>query len=244
MANVLVDEGHKTAVVALVSNERTELSEGVLNKVVENYGDDEDVQRPLVQRPTLPVTITEKLVTKLTDELKEYLVANHDLPEAAATDIILQARERATIGLVATYNDETDVEALVRQLQSGGRLTPSIILRALCVGDITFFETALSVMGNVPLQNTRLLIHDEGDLGFKSLYAKAGLEPKLLPAFQTAVKLAKSAEGERNDADPETQMRTMLEHILTAHEDIMGEYGHENVDYLLNKFNQIAEKAA
>lgn len=239
VANVLVDEADKSAVVALVSNERVHLSEGVLDKVVDNYGDDEDIQNPLVHRPSLPVTITEKLVAKLSDDLKDYLVANHELSESVATDLILQARERATIGLVATYNDETDVEALIRQLQSGGRLTPSIILRALCVGDIPFFETALSVMANVPLQNARILIHDEGDLGFKSLYAKAGLSAKLLPAFKTAVNLARNAEVDKTDADPDVQMRTMLEHILTAHEDMVGEYGEENVEYLLNRFNHI-----
>ncbi|MDX1738629.1 MAG: DUF2336 domain-containing protein, partial [Alphaproteobacteria bacterium] len=153
VAEVLVDEADKTAVVALVSNDRVDLSEKVLDKVVENYGDDLDVQDPLVKRPTLPITITEKLVTKLTDDLKDYLVKHHDLSEATATDLILQARERATIGLASTYNDETDVEALIRQLHSGNRLTPSIIFRALCVGDISFFEMALSVLANVPLQN-------------------------------------------------------------------------------------------
>ncbi|WP_420549446.1 DUF2336 domain-containing protein [Curvivirga sp.] len=240
VAHVLVDEADKTAVVALVSNERVNLSEGVLDKVVETYGEDEDVQRPLVHRPTLPITITEKLVTKLTDELKDYLVQHHELSEETATDLILQARERATIGLAATYNDETDVEALVRQLHNNGRLTPSIVFRSLCVGDLVFFENALAIMADVPLQNARILIHDEGDLGFKSLYAKGGLPSGLLPAFRTGVSLARDNEKERTDADLEQQTRSMLEHVLTAHEDVIGQYGEENVDYLLNKFNQVA----
>lgn len=240
VADTLVDEGDKKAVVALVSNEKAKLSEGTLGKVVNAYGDDADIQDPLVHRPKLPVTIAEKLVARVSDSLREHLVTHHELPEQAATDIILQVRERTTIGLVSDGAEEQDVEKLVSQIHRNGRLTPSIILRALCVGDLPFFETAMAVMSNVPLNNARILIHDEGELGFKSLYRKAGMPDALFPAFRTAVDTALGAEAERSDADIETQMRRMLERVLTVHENVIDEYGIENVDYLLSKFNALA----
>ena len=244
VADTLVEEGDKQAVVVLVSNDSVDLTENTLNKVVDNYGDDAEVQSPLVHRSQLPINIAERLVTQLSDDLKAHLVAHHELGDETATDLILQARERATISLVSAGADEEDVNALVAQLHENGRLTPSIILRSLSVGDLAFFEASMSVMAKVPLQNTRILIHDEGELGFKSLYGKAGMPGPLFGAFKTAVELVRSAEGERYDDDPDGQMRRMLEHILTVHEDMVDEYGGENVEYLLTKFNSLASDAS
>ena len=51
-----------------------------------------------------------------------------------------------------------------RHLRRNGRLTPSLMLRALCMGDVAILEASLSLLGKVPLTNARLLIHDAGRL--------------------------------------------------------------------------------
>ena len=95
-------------------------------------------------------------------------------------------------------------------------------------------------LAGVPLNNARVLIHDEGRLGLRSLYDKAGLPKALYPAFQSAVRQAREVEGERTDEDPEARMRRLLEHVLTEHEEIVEDFGVETVDYLLTKFNKLA----
>ena len=91
-----------------------------------------------------------------------------------AADLILQSRERSIINL-SSSSSEQDVEKLVVQMHANKRLTPSLVLRALCMGDMAFFEASIAVMANVPLANARILLHDAGNLGVKSLYAKTGL---------------------------------------------------------------------
>lgn len=241
LADAIVENGDEDSVVALVSNTGAEISEASLTKVVDTYGDSPRVQEPLVQRPTLPVQIAEKLVAKVADHLKDYLVQHHELPEETAADLILSSREKATIGLAGNSDD---VAKLVDQLRRSGRLTPSIILRALCVGDVVFFEEALSCLAQVPVPNARILIHDEGDLGLKSLYRKAGLPSSLLPAYRSALEMVHSTEQERTDEDPEQQMRKLLERVLTEHEEIVEEFGAENVDYLLARFSRLSQTAA
>lgn len=237
VSDAIVEHGDEDAVVALVSNTGAEISEKSLDRVVDTYGDSERVQDPLVHRATLPVRVAEKLVTKVADSLKDYLVQHHELPEQTATDLILQSRERATLGLSGPGGSA----ALVDQLQKNGRLTPSIILRALCVGDLDFFEHALSALSDVPVANARILIHDEGDLGLKSLYQKAGMPPALLPAYRSALDMVQNAELERTDDDPDQRMRRLLERVLTEHEEIVEEFGADNVDYLLTKFGRLSQ---
>lgn len=240
VASAIVDSGNEDAVVTLVANENAEISEQTLDKVVDNYGENERVQEPLVKRPSLPVGVAEKLVAKVSDHLKEYLVQRHDLSEEVASDLILQSRERATIGLTSSAED---AEKLVRQLKKNKRLTPSIVLRAICCGDANFFEAAIAILAGVEVQNARALIHDSGELGFKSIYQKAGLPKGLFPAYRAAIDAFHSAEQERTDDGPERRMRRLLERVLTEHEEIVEEYGIDNVDYLIKKFNTLGAPA-
>ena len=102
----------------------------------------------------------------------------------------------------------------------------------------------MALLAEVPLVNARVLVHDDGELGLKSLYEKAGLPPALYPAIRSAMDLAMDAEGERSDADPDYHMRLMLERVLTQIEDLVDEYGIENVDYLLGKLNKLSDASA
>lgn len=240
VSDAIVEHGDEDAVVALVSNEGADISEESLTKVVDTYGDSPSIQDPLVHRNSLPVAVAEKLVAKVADHLKDYLVQHHELPEETATDLILQSREKATLGLSGQGSSE-QIEELVSQLHRNGRLTPSIVLRALCVGDLGFFEHALAMLSGVPVANARLLIHDEGELGLKSLYQKARMPPGLLPAYRSALDMVHSSELERTDDDPEHRIRRLLERVLTENEEIVEEFGADNVDYLLTKFRRLSQ---
>ncbi len=235
VSDALVEAGSEEVVAVLVANEGADLAEQTLHKVVERYGESERVQEPLVHRSRLPITVAERLVAKLTDDLKTYLVTHHELPAAVASDLVLQSRERATIGLLSDENHEPDVEELVRQMEAHGRLTASVVLRALCTGDLTFFEAALAVKADVPLVNARILIHDEGPLGLKSIYEKAGLPERLFPVFRAAFDIAREYERQRSDDDPERRNRLILERMLTQFEDPGEEFDVEDIDYLLGR---------
>jgi uncharacterized protein (DUF2336 family) len=240
VSDALVETGNEDAVVALVGNEGAEISENTLQTVVDRYGDSERVQTPLVHRKSLPVTVSERLVAKVSDQLKEYLVAHHELSPAVAADLLLESRERALVGILAE-GDHADVFELVDQMAESGRLTTSIILRALCTGDLTFFEAAVARKADVPVENARILIHDEGDLGFRSLYDKAKLPDRLYKAFRAAVDIAQVLEAERDDKDPEARARLIMERILTQFEDPLQGYDSDDVDYLLGRLVHVIE---
>jgi uncharacterized protein (DUF2336 family) len=243
VADALVDHGNEAVVVTLVGNEGARISEPALRKVVEKHGDSEAVQRPLVERAVLPVTVAERLVSKLSDNLRDYLVSHHELPPTLASDLVLETRERATVGLLHPGDDDVDVELLIEQLHCNGRLTPSLILRAICVGDIGFMEASLAALARIPLVNARALAHDQGALGLRSLYDKAGLPPAFFPAFRAAVDVAKQTEYDGQDQDRERFARRMLERIVTQVEMIGENLGEENVDYLMAKLNRITGAA-
>lgn len=235
VADALIETASEGAVAALVANEGAELGERSLGRVIDRFGGSEAVQDPLVHRSRLPITIAERLVAVVSETLRQHLVTHHDLPAQVAADLILQSRERATVSLLGGENDEGALERLVAQLAHTGRLTPSLVLRALCMGDVAFFEAAMSHMANVPPTNARLLIHDAGRLGLKSIYDKAKLPAALLPAFRIALDVAKETPYDGGAHDIERHRRRMIERILTQYEDLAA----EDLDYLLAKLGDI-----
>lgn len=237
VADVLVDIGSEGAVAALVANTGAELKVDTLNKVIDRFPDSEIVHTPLVQRDRLPITIAERLVAVVSDKLQNYLVSHHELPSKMAQDVILQCRERATVGLLSGDNDQEALDRLVAQLIQSGRMTPSLMVRALCIGDINFFETALSMLAKVPLTNARLLIHDSGRLGLKSIYEKAKLPPALLPACRVALDVLHETPYDGEDHDLERHRRRLIERILTQYEELAA----EDLEYLLGKMGDIMQ---
>lgn len=238
VADVLAERGDKKAVAVLIANEKAELGEKSLTKALDRFPDSAEIHEPLVARGKLPVTVAERLVALVSEQLRERLVAKHELPNDIAADIVLQSRERATYGLVGGAGD-AELEKLVAQLRRSHRLTPSLLLRALCMGDLPFFEMAMAQLGQVPISNARLLIHDAGRLGLKSLFERTGLPPKLYPALRIAVDVASETDFDGLDHDLERHRRRMLERILTQFEELAS----EDVDYLLTKLTDLTKAA-
>ena len=93
---------------------------------------------------------------------------------------------------------------LVQQLFESDRLTPSIILTALCRGNFTFFEASLARMAGIPLENARRLIKDKGDLGFRSVYQKAGLPDSMFDACRLVLSVMHEISEQGGDVAPGT----------------------------------------
>jgi uncharacterized protein (DUF2336 family) len=236
-ALVAADDPH--AIAALVGNEGAAIAELALHTVLTRHGGAPDVGQSLARRPKLPVEILERLVAVASDRLRELLIERHDLPERLASDLVFQVRERATVGLLSPRSPAGEALELVAHLKRAGRLTPSIILRALCVGDLTLVEAAFATLARIPVHNARLLIHDAGLLGFKSLYDHTGLPKALYRAFRVALDVARVTPLDGGEHDRERRQRRMIERILTQFEDV----GADNLDYLLTKLRETAETA-
>lgn len=239
LSDALVDKGSEGVVATLVGNARAKIADKSLTKVVDRFPDSAMVQEPLVKREQLPVTVAERLVVRVSEKLKDYLVTHHELSPTMAADMVLQSRERATINLVS-QSSETDVEKLVVQLYRNKRLTASLVLRALCMGDMAFFEAAIAVMANVPIVNARILIHDAGRLGLKSLYDKSGMPARLLPAVRVALDVVRETELDGGERDIERYRCRVIERILTQFEDMQ----QEDIDYLIDKLGDMMDETA
>ena len=237
VANALIDHGKSSGVVAaLAANKGAALGDAEVSKILDKHGSDVMVTNSLVTRPNLPLALSERIVTIVSQSLRNYLVERHDMSDEMAADMVLSARERATIMLLPAGAKSADVIEFAQQLHSAGRLSPTLLLRSLCSGDIAFFEAAMSVLSGVPIINARLLIHDQGVLGMQSIYQYAHLPLDLFPAFRAAFDVARDMDYDGGDRDRQRFATRVIERVLTRLEKL----DERNLDYLMSRLQQLA----
>lgn len=243
VADALVDAGTEDAVATLVANEGAEISEGAMHRAVDRFGESERVHGPMVRRGKLPLTVAERLVALISDKLRDHLVTHHALSPATAADLVFEARERATVSLLDDGAVGGDIVQFVHHLKHNGRLTDSLILRAVCMGDIRFLEASLAELTGLPLHSAQLLVHDEGQLGFASLYDQSGLPKRLYPAFQVAVDMTQETDYDGGPNDRARFGQRMLARVLTQVVEIGAQMAPGDVDYLLTKLDGFIAQA-
>ncbi len=239
VADALVNKAGEAAVATLMGNRTARVAEPSLGTAIDRFAGSDRVKANIVHRASVPATIAERLVVMVSETLQAWLVSHHELPPSVATDIVLQSRERATLDL-SHGSGEDGLERMVRQMHHNRRLTPSLVLRALCLGDIAFFEAAMAVMAKVPVMNARILLDDAGPNSLTALYAKAGMPPRLLPAVRTGIEVARGTTFDGGERDRERYRSRVIARILTQFEDLP----QADLDYLLDKLGDVLTVAA
>lgn len=221
------------AVERAVANDNAIFDEQGLSIALDRFAGVSAITAAMVHRNVLPVSVTEKLVAMVSGELFDHLVNNHELPPQIAIDLAIGARERATIDIVEQAARQSDLGRFVQQLNLNGRLSPSLLMRGLCLGHMDFVEYAMAELAGMPHQRMWLLVHDSGPLGLKAAFDRAGLPPRLFHSFRAAVDVYHSIDREGGANDRIVFRKRMLERTLTLFQSVPK----DDLDYLLEKLD-------
>jgi len=234
VSEALVIHAGEPAVVVLMNNRSARITESSLLRAAERFSGSERVKQAMVLRDSLPVTVAERLATMVSRALQEHLIRAHQLPPDIAADLVLKSREHAVIRLSAGATDDT-LWRMVTQMHQNSRLTPTLLLRALCTGDIAFFEASMAVLGDIPLDNAQRLIRDRGRKGLSALFHKAGLPENMLTAFQAAIDVVVETGFDGNPRDLERFRARVISRVLTC----VAMVDDPDADYLLDKLGDV-----
>lgn len=236
MARSIATQAGSGAVAALMGNETALVPDDAFNAALARFGDAAPVQGAMVYRGHLPVGVAEKLVALVSDSLREHLMVHHELPPDLAADLLLQARERATVSLALSSARE-ELPQLIGRLHRNGRLTHGIILRALCTGDFDFFECAMAQLAGIPIANAYQLIYDKGGLGLARLVEHCGMSAEFHGIAQTAIEVSRELQYDGRAGDRERFASRMIERILTS---FPSEFEDNNLEYLFGRLSKIS----
>lgn len=233
VTGAIAAHGAQEAVLRAVANDNATFDEAGLETVLDRFAGVSEITAAMVHREELPLNITEKLVSLVAGEAFDYLVNNHELPPQIAIDLAMGARERVTIDIIEQAVRQKDIARFVQQLNLNGRLSPSLLMRGLCMGHVEFVEHAMAELAGMAHQRMWLMVHDSGPLGLKAAFERAGLPPRLFPSFRAALEVYHSIDREGGTHDRVSFRRRMLERTLTLFQSIPK----DDLDYLLEKLD-------
>lgn len=214
---------------ALAHNAGAVISEASLNRIVERYPQNKPMLSALVSRPQLPAAVAERLLEHVSDSLARTLKDKYQLPGAQIEQEVEEVRENETLNLASRTRDPQEIDKLVGQLMAYKRLTPSLVFSALCQGNLLFFEIALARLSGISMANTRALLNDRGDLGFRALYNRSSLPDAMYPAVRVLLRAVRALEAEGQRAATPSYNNRLVEFIIAYANDNPV----ENLSYLL-----------
>lgn len=175
LSHTLVEEGNEQVVASLLQNEGADIADETYNEVIERFTHSPNIHSSLAKRHNLPQHVIERMVDLVSEQLKSYLIAHHQVSALALEQLVLESREDAKRRLLSDPLSKRDAKRLVESLARKDKLTAELIFRALEIGDRPFFEFALAQRVGIDVNAARTLIKDPGERGFRALYDKAGL---------------------------------------------------------------------
>ena len=230
----LAEYGVEEALKIACANDNAVFSESALQRVVERFPHSEGVQLSVAYREQLPRSVSERLARLVSEALHDHLVRHHGVGHSEADQLSEDALDQVTVDLADDASRTEDVSAFAEHLHRSGRLTASLLLRALAQGNMPFFEHAIAELAGVPHHRTWMMIHDAGPLGLRAIYERAGLPSRLFPAFRSGVDTYKSVELEGVPHDQERFRERVIQRFLTQHQGA----SREDLEYLLEKLDQ------
>ena len=190
LSHALVEKRDADLTKVVISNVGATLAETSMELVLEEFSRDNSVLEELVLRGGLPYAFAEKLFAAVSDGLKKQMTRKYRLSRHVVEHATENARETAVLQFISPWMSQHDIDQMIDQMHRNKRLTDSVIIRSLCIGDMRFFESAIARRVGIPVSNTRLLLVDPGPLGFKALYTSSGLPANFYEAVRTLLHLA------------------------------------------------------
>ena len=209
VSDALIDTRNASVVRVLLSNEGARISDAALARALADHAGHAEIPVLVAKRPLLTsetclrcaaMIVADQLEASVANEMGRYLVRQQNLPEEMAAEIVAQAREQAVAEMAAAEPDTRKVADFVAVLGELGRLTPTLLLRALCSGDMRFVELAFARLARRSPEGVAQAFQPGRTEAFKILYDSTRLPRSLRPAFMTAVA---AAARERAEAGPQ-----------------------------------------
>lgn len=216
VSEAIVECGAEEPVLALLSNIGAAISEAAFSNVVQLYPQHEPIKVAMAERLDLPVTVAEKLVDLVSENLRFEIIARNASSAPLIDRLLKQGGENATIAMLSRYEYLREAEDLAGELVRRERLTATLLLRALYYGQLDFFEFGLARLAQVHVRDARREIHSGRPHAFQRLYRRAGMPAQLFLAFAEALSRLSEDIGELAPEVGEHATRRSVRSLLAS----------------------------
>ena len=225
VTDALVETRYAQVMTSLLSNDGATISDRSFEKIAEDFRNDASVMDALTGYPKLPITVVERIITQVSGAVAAELKDKYNLSDQELVKDANHAREDFMVRLLEHDLSQQEIEELVTQMAAEDRLTPSIVVTALCRGQLPFFTVAMAQFAQIPVENTIKLITDRGAHGFNGLYEKSGLPDTMMDAVRLLLRAVQDMHGDNSVPGSMLYANRLAERVIVS-------AGSQQIEYL------------
>jgi len=201
----------------LLENASTPLTPAQFQTLYDRFADIEAAVERLLARTDLPASIRILQARRAATRLQKLLAERDWLPANDAADLIADAEENAVLAVLTSASVQ-QLPSLVSFLINQDILTPSIIVRAACRGDVDVLANCLSILAGVPLERVRQQMAGAGSL--RPLLERTGLPGTCHWTLQAVCDVARDERQERIRLSSDDFGARVVEALMTRYENM------------------------
>ena len=221
---------------AVVENAGSEITEEQYHLIMAQAGNQPALRLAMAERIHLPASVTAKLIDVAAEGILDRLVTSQGIPTFLADQVIDCAREALLTEQTSEETSEDSLISFVRHLRSQGKLTETLLLRALLEGYVPFFETAFAELANIPVRNARAIMYYGGGEGLRKLFARTKLSESLYLPLQVGARFIRETREEHKDGQGVRWSQDFTEKLIQLLVKIDRRFQYGTVEQIVSKF--------
>jgi uncharacterized protein (DUF2336 family) len=164
--------------------------------IIEHFASNQQAIKDIIKGDTFTGIVSEKLLNETASNLVTEMKAKYNIVPKRVESLVTHTVEVSTLAVIDHHSTSSEIDYLVNHLYSFSRLTPSIILSALCMGKRRFFIAAIAKRAGIPKENAQSIAINGGSKGLAMLLKKAGIPEKLFAAIDLVYRLAEEKKAQ------------------------------------------------
>ena len=222
-ASILIKTATPDIVAELLCNFAVVLNDRQYEEIVDLHGTDKTITEHLARRPDLPARLKVKMAQTVSEEMRTKMDTT-DVASTIRTQRAIDVAEEEAILQIASSTNSAERAGLMTYLCDRQQLTPSLILRAACTGEMAVVESALSLLSGLQPTRVRNLMYGQGALSLRAVHSRAKLPKVLFDPLRVASDVHKARESARQPKSKDHFGKQMVEAILTHYESFAPEH--------------------
>jgi uncharacterized protein (DUF2336 family) len=209
----IVRAGTAAAVAALLNNANVELKPQDLHLIYGRLPQAPDVVERLLARDDLPLDIRITQARRAAVRMRQMMAERGWMPANDANELVADAEEGAVLQVLRVATDDERSFAM-QFLATQNMLTPSLIVRAACLGDVAVVAAALGHLGGQKGDRVVALMLSRGGSAMKPLLNRSMLPTACHAIIACASDVAAQARMEDVVLDADGFGRRLLEVLM------------------------------
>ncbi|WP_108818311.1 DUF2336 domain-containing protein [Pseudovibrio sp. Alg231-02] len=174
------------ACVALLANEKAEITPNSMERVVARFGESRDVKDALMSRDDVPLQIRHMMLRRYTEGLGDHPQVLGARNMRAPEQLVADAQDRSTISLAWSASDK-ELHGLVEHLVVSAQMTSVLLLRSAVTGCFNLLTSSLARLSDYEEDQVFDALATPFGASLRRVLSAAGLPDRTHALFQECI---------------------------------------------------------